>query len=138
VPKALRQSLFPEIPTEFSITGSSMAPQFVQGDTVLLKPYDDQPLLAGRCYAYKDGPALVFHRYVATHGEFALFLGDNALAPQFIHLDNIVGRPYDETLAAADRWINFINSLFLRLFHVRRWLINSLQWRRRSKNEKEI
>jgi signal peptidase I len=136
--EAFRQSLFTEIPKEFTIEGSSMAPLLMSGEKVFLKPYNGGPLSPGYSYVYREGSSLILHRYVATRGEFAIFIGDNSLIPQLVLLDNIIGQLCEEKNKQSLSYIDLVNRLFFKLFYVRRTLIKKILIYRRRVNEKKV
>jgi hypothetical protein len=126
ISEALRQSLFTEIPKEFTIEGSSMAPLMMSGEKVFLKPCDSGPLNAGHCYAFRDGSSLVLHRHVATYGEVAIFLGDNSRMPQIVPLYDIIGRLCEKKYRHGVGRIHLVHRFFFKLFRIRGALIRRM------------
>jgi signal peptidase I len=138
VAEALRQGLIEESPAEFTIAGTSMVPYLRQGDRVRLKPCDPRSLQGGHCYAFREGAGLVLHRYVATHGEYAILIGDNMLVPQVVPLSNIIGELTGSAAQSRVRSIQMVNRLFIFLHRVRRFVIRRLAGTRRHGYEEKI
>jgi hypothetical protein len=138
VAEALRQGLIEDPPAEFTIAGSSMKPLLQQGDRVRLKPCNQNTLHGGRCYAFKEGVTLVLHRYVATRGEYAIFVGDNMLAHQLIPIDNIIGELIGSDANKMDRCIHVVNCMLLSQHRLRRFIIQRLLCARGNNHEKKV
>jgi hypothetical protein len=138
VVEALRQGLVEEPPAEFTIAGVSMAPFLRQGDRVRLKPCDPRSLQGGHCYAFREGAGLILHRYVATHGEYAILIGDNMLVPQVVPLGNIIGELAGSAVHSRVRSIQMVNRLFIFMHRVRRFVIRRLADTRRHGYEEKV
>lgn len=135
---ALSRHVFDKIPKEMTIEGTSMSPYLQKGDSVKIVPVDKNSLKPGRCYVYKNGEGLSIHRLVSITEGYAVFIGDNMLAPHCVPVCNIIGKPEKEEKKSLVKLIEKINDFFFSLFRIRRYIINRLIGRRRYADEKKI
>ena len=127
IPTEIVQELLFEKPLPvLTIDGRSMLPYFQNGEKVRLHPLT-QPLLIGRCYAYRQHNHITLHRLCAIlpNGTL-LFAGDNAIRIERIQPRQLLGE-LQETAATIFGTIRTrINRFFVQLGigrTYRRWFI---------------
>lgn len=101
----------------YTINGSSMYPQYKDGDIVTGTKFDGR-LRKGFCYGYIHNGNKVFHRYIGTHGKKLIFSGDNCSLFEEVTPENIFFSGHDPGLLWYNYSILVSNLFFLIIFRI--------------------